>query len=155
MGSQLVGFTARGQLQLRGLIRRENQENRKFLVSCDSSLGVFEQLSASETEDVDPSGPVWLDDHCNLWVSDEVGKVGGDDEGGEGVLGVGPVPPLLLLSNLARKGQARHTADYQTTPVWFLWQFPHGLLSSIFAPKGRGRWRKPRSQCQCELKDKS
>ena len=113
-------------MQLRGPIRRENQENRKFLVSCDSSLGVFEQLSASETEDVDPSGPVWLDDHCNLRVSDEVGKVGGDDEGGEGVLGVGPVPPLLLLSNLARKGQARHTADYQVmhhfygTPSKFL-----------------------------------
>merc|ERR1712032_1218523 len=61
----------------------------------------------------------------------------------------------LLLSNLARKGQARHTADYQTTPVWFLWQLPHGLLSTIFAPKGRGRWRKPRGQCRCELKDKS
>merc|ERR1712200_354180 len=92
----------------------------------------------SETEDVDPSGPVWLDDHCNLWVSDEVGKVGGDDEGGEGVIGVGPVPPLLLLSNLARKGQARHTADYQTTPVWFFWQLPHGLLSTIFAAEGGG-----------------
>ena len=100
-------------MQLRGPKRRENQENRKFLVSCDSSLGIFEQLSASETEDVDPSGPVWLDDHCNLWVSDEVGKVGGDDEGGEGVLGVGPVPHLQLLLNIAREEQARHTAGYQ------------------------------------------
>merc|ERR1712029_1075966 len=42
----------------------------------------------SETEDVEPSGAVWLDDHCNLRVGDEVEEVSGDDEGGEGVLGV-------------------------------------------------------------------
>jgi len=89
--------------------------------------------SASETEDVEPSGAVWLDDHCNLRVGDEVEEVGGDDEGGEGLLGVGPVPGLQLLPNLARQEQARHTADYQTTPVWFLWQLPHGLLPCIFA----------------------
>jgi len=70
-------------------------------------------LSASETEDVEPSSAVWLDDHCNLWVGDEVGQVGGDDEGGEGVLGVGPVHHLLLLLNVAREEQARHTAGYQ------------------------------------------
>merc|ERR1712088_826706 len=89
----------------------------------------------SETEDVEPSGAVWLDDHCNLWV--------------------GPVPPLLLLLNTAREEQARHTAGYQTTSVWFLWQLTHGLLSSpVFAQKGRGRWRQPRGQCcRCELED--
>merc|ERR1712192_12074 len=125
-----------------------------------------------DTDDVDPSGAVWLDDHCNLWVGDEVGKVGGDggkvvnevkkvcgdDEGGEGVLRVEPVPPLLILPNFARQEQARHTADYQTAPVWFLWELPHGLLSTIFASKGRGRWRKPccgQCRCRCELKDKS
>ena len=69
--------------------------------------------SASETEDVEPSGAVWLDDHCNLRVGDEVEEVGGDDEGGEGLLGVGPVPGLQLLPSLARQEQARHTADYQ------------------------------------------
>merc|ERR1711972_1111065 len=90
----------------------------------------------SETEDVEPSGAVWLDDHCNL--------------------GVGPVPGLQLLPNLARQEQARHTADYQTTPVWFLWQFPDGLLPCIFAKKGFGRWWQPRfGQCRCELEDKS
>ena len=52
--------------------------------------------SSSETEDVEPSGAVWLDDHCNLWVGDEVGQVGGGAEGGKGVLGVDPVPPLLV-----------------------------------------------------------
>merc|ERR1711971_1162548 len=129
----------------------------------------------SGTDNVDPSGAVWLDDHCNLWVGDEVGKVGGeasgddkvrkvngDDEGGEGVLGVRPVPPLLILPYAARQKQAGHTADYQTAPVWFLWQLPHGLLSTIFATKGRGRWRKPcyaqcqcQCQCRCELKDES
>merc|ERR1712203_462544 len=98
----------------------------------------------SETEDVEPSGAVWLDDHCNLWVGDEVGQVGGDDEGGDGVLRVGPVPPLLLLLNIAREEQARHTAGYQTTSVWFLWQLTHGLLSSlVFAQKGRRRRRQP------------
>ena len=75
--------------------------------------------SASETEDVEPSGAVWLDDHCYLWVGDEVGQVGGDDEGGEGVLGVGPVPPLLLLLDIARKEQARHTAGYQVMHDFF------------------------------------
>merc|ERR1712111_290083 len=103
----------------------------------------------SETEDVEPSGAVWLGDHCNLGV-------GGDDEGGEGLLGVGPVPGLQLLPNLARQEQARHTADYQTTPVLFLWQLPHGLLPCIFAKKGFGRWWQPScGQCRCELKDKS
>merc|ERR1712062_949925 len=68
----------------------------------------------SEAEDVEPPGAVWLDDHCYLWVGAEVGQVGGDDEGGEGVLGVGPVPPLLLLLNVAREEQGRHTACNQT-----------------------------------------
>merc|ERR1711971_1247728 len=121
-----------------------------------------------DTDDVEPSGAVWLHDHCNLWVGDEVGKVSGDDEGesgevcgddegGEGVLGVKSVPPLLILSYIARLEQARHTTDYQTAAVWFLRQLPHGLLSTIFASKGRGRWRKPCAQCQCrcELEDKS
>merc|ERR1712108_23696 len=45
---------------------------------------------------------------------------------------VGSVPGLLLLPDFARQEQARHTADYQTTPVWFLWQLPHDLLSCIF-----------------------
>merc|ERR1711964_817980 len=67
----------------------------------------------------------------------------------------GSVPGLLLLSNFARQEQARHTADYQTTPVCFLWQLPHDLLSCIFAEKGCGRWWQPRGQCQCELEDKS
>ena len=71
------------------------------------------QPPASETEDVEPSSAVWLDDHCSLRVGDEVEEVGGDDEGGEGLLGVGPVPGLQLLPNLARQEQARHTADYQ------------------------------------------
>merc|ERR1712179_628592 len=77
----------------------------------------------------------------------------GDDEGGGGVFGVGPVPHLLLLLNVAREEQARHTAGYQTTPVWFLWQLTHGLLSSpVFAQKGRRRRRQPRrGQSQCEL----
>merc|ERR1712008_194538 len=110
----------------------------------------------SEREYVEPSGAVRLDDHCNLRVGDEVGKVGGDDEGGEGVLGVGPVPDLLLLLNIARQEQARHTADYQTAPVWFLRQLTHGLLSSIFASKGCGRWWEPRcAQSRCQLEDKS
>merc|ERR1712037_219760 len=114
----------------------------------------------SETEDVGPSGAVWLGDHCKLWVAywvgDEVGQVGGDDEGGEGVLGVGPVPHLLLLLNVAREEQARHTAGYQTTPVWFLWQLSHGLLSSpVFAQKVSPRqWQPRRGQPQCELEDK-
>ena len=79
-----------------------------------------EHPSASDTGDVEPSGPVWLDEHCNLWVGDEVGKVGGDDEGGEGVLGVKPVPPLLFLPIIARQEQARHTADYQVMHK-YLW----------------------------------
>merc|ERR1712008_119162 len=107
----------------------------------------------SEREYVEPSGAVRLDDHCNLRVGDEVGKVGGDDEGGEGVLGVGPVPVLLL--NIARQEQARHTTGYQTAPVWFLRQLTHGLLSSIAASKGCGRWRQPRSQSRCQLENKS
>merc|ERR1711936_51090 len=114
--------------------------------------------SASDKEDVEPPGAVWLDDHCYLWVGDEVGQVGGDDEGGEGVLGVGPVPPLLLLLNVAREEQGRHTAGYQTAPVWFLWQITHCLLPSpVFAQKGRGRWWQPRrGQCRrCELEDES
>ena len=73
--------------------------------------------SSSETEDVEPSGAVWLGDHCKLWVAywvgDEVGQVGGDDEGGEGVLGVGPVHHLLFVLNIAREEQARHAAGYQ------------------------------------------
>ena len=101
-----------------------------------------EHPSASDTGDVEPSGPVWLDEHCNLWVGDEVRKVGrddeggeaggeggedgeggqfgGDDEGGEGVLGVKPVPPLLFLPIIARQEQARHTADYQVMHK-YLW----------------------------------
>merc|ERR1711902_475352 len=109
-------------------------------------------------EDVEPPGAVWLDDHCYLWVGDEVGQVGGDDEGGEGVLGVGPVLPLLLLLNVAREEQGRHTAGYQTAPVWFLWQITHGLLPSpVFAQKGHGRWRQPccGQCCRCELENKS
>merc|ERR1711910_159909 len=107
----------------------------------------------SESEDVEPSGALWLDDHCNLWVGDEVKQVGGDDEGGEGVLRLVPVPHILLLLSFEGEEQARHTAGYQTTPVWVLWQLTNGLLS-IFAPKkGRGRWRQ--CQCQCELEDKS
>jgi len=77
-------------------------------------LRAFEHPSASDTDDVDPFSAVWLDDLCNLWeVGDEVRKVSSDDEGGEGVLGFKPVPPLLILSNIARQEQARHTADYQ------------------------------------------
>merc|ERR1711971_898169 len=34
----------------------------------------------SDTDHDDPSGPVWLDNHCNLWFRDEVGKVCGDDK---------------------------------------------------------------------------
>merc|ERR1712172_460741 len=116
----------------------------------------------SDTDNVEPSGAVWLDDLCSLWVYDEVGKVGGDDEGGEGcgeggeggegaddevqkvsghdesgegVLGVEPVPLLLILPNCARQEQAGHTAEYQTAPMWFLWQLPHGLLFTNFATK--------------------
>merc|ERR1712007_220211 len=100
--------------------------------------------SSSETEDMEPSGAVWLDDCCNLWVGDKVGQVGDVPDGGEGVLGVGPVHHLLLLLNIAREEQARHTAGYQTTPVWFLWQLTHGLLSSLFAQKGRRKRRQPR-----------
>merc|ERR1711936_846653 len=81
--------------------------------------------------------------HSSASEAEEVEQVGGDDEGGEGVLGVGPVPPLLLLLNIAREEQARHTAGYQTTPVWFLWQLSHGLLSSLFAQKGRRKRRQP------------
>merc|ERR1712200_203502 len=92
----------------------------------------------SEAEDVEPPGAVWLDDHCYLWV--------------------GPVPPLLLLLIVAREEQGRHTAGYQTAPVWFLWQITHGLLPRpVSAQKGRGRWWQPcRGQsCRCELEDKS
>merc|ERR1711936_1263699 len=80
-------------------------------------LRACKHSSASEAEDVEPPGAVWLDDHCYLWVGDEVEQVGGDDEGGEGVLGVGPVPPLLLLLNIAREEQGKHTAGYQTMIV--------------------------------------
>merc|ERR1712112_24977 len=109
----------------------------------------------SESEDVEQSGVLWLDGHCNLWVGDEVKQVGGDDEGGEGVLRLVPVLNLLLLLSFEGEEQARHTAGYQTTPVWVLWQLTNGLLSGpIFAPKkGRARWRQ--CQCQCELEDKS
>merc|ERR1712150_428979 len=108
-----------------------------------------------ESEDVEPSVVLWLDDHCNLWVCDEVKQVGGDDEGGDGVLRLVSVLNLLLLLSFEGEGQARHTSGYQTTPVWVLWQLTNGLLSGpIFAPKkGRGRWRQ--CQCQCELEDKS
>merc|ERR1712226_1723777 len=93
----------------------------------------------SESEDVEPSGVLWLDDHCNLWVGDEVKQVGGDDEGGEGVLRLVPVPHILLLLSFEGEEQARHTSGYQTTPVWVLWQLTNGLLSGpIFAPK-KGR----------------
>merc|ERR1712210_246348 len=65
--------------------------------------------SSSETEDMEPSGAVWLDDCCNLWVGNEVGQVGDVPNDGEGVLGVDPVQYLLLLLNIARDEQARHT----------------------------------------------
>jgi len=55
-----------------------------------------------------------LDDHCNLWVGDEVKQVGGDDEGGEGVLRVVTVPHILLLLSFEGEEQARHTSGYQT-----------------------------------------
>merc|ERR1712233_288141 len=95
-----------------------------------------------ESEDVEPSVALWLDDHCNLWVGDEV-------------LQVVTVPHILLLLSFEGEEQARHTSGYQTTPVWVLWKLTNGLLSGpIFAPKkGRGRWRQ--CQCQCELEDKS
>merc|ERR1711971_302847 len=71
-------------------------------------LRAFEHPSASDTDDVDPFSAVWLDDLCNLWeVGDEVRKVSSDDEGGEGVLGFKPVPPLLILSTL----QGRNKQD--------------------------------------------
>jgi len=54
-----------------------------------------------------------LDDHCNLWVGDEVKQVGGDDEGGEGVLRVVTVPHILLLLSFEGEEQARHTSGYQ------------------------------------------
>merc|ERR1711918_90879 len=108
-----------------------------------------------ESEDVEPSGALWLDDHCNLWVGDEVKQVGGDDEGGEGVLRLVTVPHILLLLSFEGEEQARHTSGYQTTPVWVLWQLTNGLLSGPISAtkKGRARWRQ--CQCQCELEDKS
>merc|ERR1712233_224672 len=82
-----------------------------------------------ESEDVEPSVALWLDDHCNLWV-------GGDDEGREGVLRVVTVPHILLLLSFEGEEQARRTSGYQTTPVWVLWKLTNGLLSGpIFAPK--------------------
>merc|ERR1712037_208349 len=107
--------------------------------------------SSSETEDMEPSGAVWLDDCCNLWIGNEVGQVGDVPNDGEGVLGVDPVHHLLLLLNIAREEQARHTAGSQTTPVWFLWQLTQGLLSSpVFTSKGCRRRRQPcRGQCRC------
>lgn len=41
-------------------------------------LSTFKHPYASDTDNVDPSGAVRLDDHCN-WVGDEGGKVSGDD----------------------------------------------------------------------------
>jgi len=81
------------------------------------------------------SSPTGIAARCGCPYGEKLqsdGKVGGDDEGGEGLLRVGSVPGLLLLPDFARQEQARHTADYQTTPVWFLWQLPHDLLSCIF-----------------------
>merc|ERR1712150_85217 len=66
-----------------------------------------------ESEDVEPSVALWLDDHCNLWVGDEVKQVGCDDEGGEGVLRVVTVPHILLLLSFEGEEQARHTSGYQ------------------------------------------
>ena len=62
---------------------------------------------------MEPSGAVWLDDCCNLWVGNEVGQVGDVPNDGEGVLGVDPVHHLLLLLNIARDEQARHTEGSQ------------------------------------------
>merc|ERR1712013_382866 len=69
-----------------------------------------------------------LDDHGYLGV-------GGDDEGGEGVSRLEPVPSILILHNVARQEQAGHTAGHQTAPVRVLRQLSNGLLSTIFASK--------------------
>merc|ERR1712038_1726186 len=116
----------------------------------------------SDREDVEAVGvPLLVDQQRNLCVSDEVRKVCSDDEGGKSVLWLQPVCLLLLLHSFARQRQARHPGDNQTAPVWFLWQLALGLLPTVFAPKGCGRWRQPcrqcrwQRQCQCELEDRS
>merc|ERR1712107_64733 len=50
--------------------------------------------------------------------------VGGDDEGGEGVPRVKPVPSILILHNVTRQEQAGHTAGHQAAPVRLLRSSP-------------------------------
>merc|ERR1719266_3271430 len=81
--------------------------------------------------------------------------VGGDDEGGEGVSRLEPVPSILILHNVTRQEQAGHTAGHQAAAVWLLRQLSNGLLSTIFASKSSHEQQQPCGRCQCELADKS
>ena len=110
-GFHSLGVNCGGGVQERGKTRKRGSS--ELLATQTGKTLLRKHSSASDREDVEPPGAVWLDDHCYLWVGDEVEQVGGDDEGGEGVLRVGPVPPLLLLLNVAREEQGGHTAGYQ------------------------------------------
>merc|ERR1719266_23438 len=81
--------------------------------------------------------------------------VGGDDEGGEGVSRLEPVPSILILHNVTRQEQAGHTAGHQTAPVRLLRQLSDGLLSTIFASKNSHKQRQHCGRCQRKLADQS
>merc|ERR1712109_290382 len=124
----------------------------------------------SDADDVEPAGSVDVDDHGYLGV-------GGDDEGGEGVSRVEPVPSILILHNVTRQEQAGHTAGhqvlqlspscrkyqkfmtvmsyFQAAPVRLLRQLSDGLLSTIFASKSSNEQQQPCGQHQRELADQS
>merc|ERR1712147_255244 len=90
---------------------------------------------------VEPAGSsVDLDGHGYLGV-------GGDDQGGEGVSRLEPVPSFLIVHNVTRQEQAGHTAGHQTAPVRLLRQLSNGLLSTIFASKSSKEQRQPCDQC--------
>merc|ERR1711910_211211 len=101
-GFHSLGVNCGGRVQEGGKTRKRGSSELLAIQTGKTLLRACKYSSASEAEDVEPPGAVWLDDHRFLWVGDEVG----------------PVPPLLLLLNIAREEQGRHTAGYQTAPVW-------------------------------------
>merc|ERR1719422_2369591 len=119
-----------------------------WMIMATSASVVMTRVERVCPDDVEPAGSVDVDDHGYIGV-------GGDDEGGEGVSRLEPVPSILIVHNVTRQEQARHTAGHQKAPVRVLWQLSHGLLSTIFASKSCHEQRQPCDQHQRELAHKS